>query len=43
MTKGIIQQMRECEEVKVWDKFNIEDFKEVLEKIISEDKNYENI
>lgn len=33
-----MQQMRECEEVKVWDKITKEDFKEALEKIIIKDK-----
>lgn len=32
--KGIVQQMREVE-IKVWDKFNIEELKETLEKIIN--------
>lgn len=39
--KGIVQQMREVE-IKVWDKLNIEDFKETLEKIIKTEEKINN-
>jgi hypothetical protein len=38
MSKGIVQQMRESEEVKVWDKITKDDLKNVLETATVADK-----
>jgi hypothetical protein len=38
MSKGIIQQMREYEDVKVWDKFTQDDLKNTLEITLIADK-----